>query len=340
MKFHHHPHNPIFPLVADSWRCDVSANADVLLYEGEWRLYLRGNGRDGDGRRNSSIGLFTCPQEAFDGETWQEYAGNPVFTQGEPGSIDDFGPLDPSMLVVDGQVLMFYTAVPRGNPLNERSSSGRGSSWGHAMKSIGLAVSDDGLRFQRRGDEPLVPHFAAAPEVLSWNDEYWMFYSALNEIGGTDIHLIRSTDPFRFDAGDAIGKIFSPGPAGSWDGICVTTLRIFRDGGIWYMVYAGSNVHEDTPWYFGVAASRDLIHWTRYPGNPVFERGAEGQWDDCGIWYGTTVKVGDTYYMWYEGRSCGEPRHVADQRPGGRGRGGKSQVGLATMRSETFFFTI
>ena len=277
MKFHHHPHNPIFPLVADSWRCDVSANADVLLYEGEWRLYLRGNGRDGDGRRNSSIGLFTCPQEAFDGETWQEYAGNPVFTQGEPGSIDDFGPLDPSMLVVDGQVLMFYTAVPRGNPLNERSSSGRGSSWGHAMKSIGLAVSDDGLRFQRRGDEPLVPHFAAAPEVLSWNDEYWMFYSALNEIGGTDIHLIRSTDPFRFDAGDAIGKIFSPGPAGSWDGICVTTLRIFRDGGIWYTVYAGSDVHEDTPWYFGVAASRDLIHWTRYPGNPVFERGAEGQ---------------------------------------------------------------
>ena len=78
------------------------------------------------------------------------------------------------------------------------------------------------------------------------------------------------------------------------DAICVTTPRIFRDNDLWYMVYAGSNVHEDTPWCFGVAASRDLVHWTRYPGNPVFERGNEGEWDDCGIWYGTTVKVEDT----------------------------------------------
>ena len=108
MNFHRHAENPIFPLVADSWRCDVSANADVLLYQDEWRLYLRGNGRDLDGGHNASIGLFTCPQDSFDGVTWQEYAGNPVLTQGEPGSIDDFGPLDPSVLVAD----VAATAVP------------------------------------------------------------------------------------------------------------------------------------------------------------------------------------------------------------------------------------
>lgn len=57
----------------------------------------------------------------------------------------------------------------------------------------------------------------------------------------------------------------------------------------------------------------------------------------CGT---STSTINVRYYMWYEGRSCGEPMQVADRRPGGRGLGGKSQVGLATLRSETFFFTL
>ena len=169
--------------------------------------------------------------------------------------------------------------------------------------------------------------------------EYWLFYSALDARGGTDICVVRSPDPYRFDH-TRRQIVLSVGEPGSWEGLSVTTHRIFRDNGLWYMVYAGSDRHEDTPWHFGVAASHDLVTWTRYPGNPVFERGPEGTWDDCGIWYGTTVKVDGVYYMWYEGRSSGEPRHVADTRPGGRGRGGISQIGLATMRSDTFFFTL
>ncbi len=335
-----HPANPTIPVVPNTWRDNVTANVDIVQWQDEWRLYFRGQCKDENGIVKAYIGLLTCPVDAFDGVTWREYPGNPVTVPGEPGSIDDMGAIDPSVLIVDGAFLLYYTAVPMPRRASESTTkTGRGGSWGHAAKSIALAVSDDGLSFRRWATEPVIPAFAAAPEVIFHAGEYWLFYSGYNERGGTDIFLVRSPDPCRFDHIQR-QMVLTVGPPGSWESLSVTTHRIFRDKGIWYMVYAGSDRHEDTPWYFGVAASHDLIHWTKYEGNPIFERGAEGEWDDCGIWYGTTIKVDDVYYIWYEGRSSGEPRAVADKRLGGRGRGGFSQIGLATMRSETFFFTI
>lgn len=335
-----HPDNPVIPVIPGTWRNYVTANVDVLRWQDEWRLYFRGNREDENGVVNGLIGLLTCPIDAFDGVTWHEYAGNPITRPGEPDSIDGMGAIDPTVLVADGRFLLYYTAVPsaqsepEGNP-----ATGPGRPWGQAGKSIALAVSEDGLQFSRQGSAPIIPRFAAAPEVVFHDGEYWLFYSAYDDRGGTDICVVHSRDPCHFDHKQR-QAVLTVGAPGTWEALTVTTHRIFRDNGLWYMVYAGSDRHEDTPWHFGVAASRDLLHWTRYPGNPIFERGAEGEWDDCGIWYPTTMKVDGVYYMWYEGRSSGEPRAIADVRPGGRGRGGFSQIGLATMRADQFFFTI
>ena len=335
-----HPANPIIPVVPNTWRNYVTANVDILLWQDEWRLYFRGNHKDENGVVHAAIGLLTCPFDEFDGVTWREYSGNPVTTPGEPGSIDDVGAIDPTILVVDDKFLMYYTAVPAAREAPKGSAkSSRGRSWGHAVKSIALAVSDDGLSFQRWGDEPIVPPFAAGPEMICHDGQFWLFYAGYHERGGTDVYLLRSKDPYHFDHTQR-QMVLTVGEPGSWEGKSVTTPRIFFDNDTWYMVYAGSDRHEDTPWHFGLAASRDLVHWIKYEDNPIFERGVEGDWDDCGIWYGTTIKVGGVYYMWYEGRSCGESQAVADARPGGRGRGGFSQIGLATMRSDTFFFEI
>jgi predicted GH43/DUF377 family glycosyl hydrolase len=334
-----HPANPVIPVVPDTWRNYVTANVDIVRWQDEWRLYFRGNHKDESGTVHAAIGLLTCPVDEFDGVTWREYPGNPITTPGEPGSVDDVGAIDPSVLIVDGKFLLYYTAVPSGRKApGDSAKADRGRSWGHTVKSIALAVSDDGLSFRRWGTEPIIPAFAAAPEVICHDGEFWLFYAGYHERGGTDIYLVRSSDPFRFDHAQR-QMVLTVGP-GNWESLSVTTPRIFCDNGTWYMVYAGSDRHEDTPWHFGVAASRDLIHWTKYDGNPIFARGDEGAWDDCGIWYGTTIKVGDVYYMWYEGRSSGEPQVAADARPGGRGRGGFSQIGLATMRSDSFFFEI
>jgi len=332
-----HPANPVIPVLPDTWRNYVTANVDIVRWQDEWRLYFRGNHKDESGTVHAAIGLLTCPVDEFDGVTWREHPGNPITTPGEPGSIDDVGAIDPSVLIVDGKFLLYYTAVPSGRKAPGASAkTDRGSSWGHTVKSIALAVSDDGLSFRRWGAEPIIPAFAAAPEVICHDGEFWLFYAGYHERGGTDIYLVRSSNPYRFDHAQR-QMVLTVGP-GDWESLSVTTPRIFYDNGTWCMVYAGSDRHEDTPWHFGVAASRDLIHWTKYDGNPIFARGDEGAWDDCGIWYGTTIKVDGVYYMWYEGRSSGEPQVAADARPGGRGRGGFSQIGLATMRADSFFF--
>ena len=68
-----HPANPIIPVVRDTWRNFVTANADVIRYGEEWRLYFRGNVKQENGVVNAAIGLLTCPAERFDGVTWQDW---------------------------------------------------------------------------------------------------------------------------------------------------------------------------------------------------------------------------------------------------------------------------
>jgi hypothetical protein len=66
---------------------------------------------------------------------------------------------------------------------------------------------------------------------------------------------------------------------------------VWKEGSIWYMLY-----RYDDPVYgsqaIGLANSTDATNWTRYEGNPVLTEG--GGLDPWGI-----IKVGSTYYLWY-----------------------------------------
>ena len=96
--------------------------------------------------------------------------------------------------------------------------------------------------------------------------------------------------------------------------------RWLYEDGWYYLVYGGTSM-RDYPDHFGLARSRDLLAWEKYP-EPVFRRGEAGQWDDGGIWVGEVAHVGETYYLWYEGRGAGRSRSE-EYAPGGY-----SQIGL------------
>lgn len=51
----------------------------------------------------------------------------------------------------------------------------------------------------------------------------------------------------------------------------------------------------------GHAISKDLFIWTEKP--IVLYRGEAGTWDDLSLWTGSIIKKGDTWYMFYTGRS-------------------------------------
>jgi beta-fructofuranosidase len=68
-----------------------------------------------------------------------------------------------------------------------------------------------------------------------------------------------------------------PGPAGSWDDLATWTGSVIRHDRRWHMLYTGINRSErGLIQRIGLAASTDLIHWTKDPANPVLE--VDGRW--------------------------------------------------------------
>lgn len=301
--------NPIFPAVPGTWRESQTANPDLLLFGGTYFLYFRGQ-QGGHDR----IGVATVSRRQFDGVTWK-IREKPVIDVGVEGSWDDTHALDPAAVRVGRRVFLYYTGVsPR------------------ADRAICLAISDDGIHFRKYRKNPVV--IGGAPEVVRRGRTFFLYFWKKKPSGsGYQIHCATSSNGLEYTEISA-EPILPVGPAGSWDSHTTETPRIFSEKGLYYMMYCGSDRHNDYPADAGLATSRDLVHWTKFSGNPIFSRGREGAWDEGAIWFTTVEKINGMFYLWYEGYGGGEAR----RKPyGSYLKGGKSQVGLATLRADYFY---
>jgi hypothetical protein len=74
---------------------------------------------------------------------------------------------------------------------------------------------------------------------------------------------------------------------------------VWKEDSTWYMLYRYGG-----PDKIGLATSTDATHWTRYGGNPVLTEG--GFIDPWGV-----IKVGSTYYLWYNDGDGGRAARLA-----------------------------
>jgi beta-1,2-mannobiose phosphorylase / 1,2-beta-oligomannan phosphorylase len=88
--------------------------------------------------------------------------------------------------------------------------------------------------------------------------------------------------------------VFAATGQDTWDRKIRERGYILREGDTWYLWYTGYSPQRFDTEMLGLATSEDGFRWTRWPGNPIVDRG----WveDMC------VVKQGDTYYMFAEGR--------------------------------------
>jgi hypothetical protein len=87
---------------------------------------------------------------------------------------------------------------------------------------------------------------------------------------------------------------------GSWEGMVVSAPSIIKHEGIYYMFYTGFDDRVPGKQTIGLATSKDLFHWERHPGNPIYEappwadRRADG-YIDCRDPH--VIKYGDEFLL-------------------------------------------
>lgn len=270
---------PAIPPAGDDWKATWTANPSFLDFGGRRLLYYRGTGPVA-GEDRDQIGVaevLACSSSTFD------FRDLGLVVRSGGADAFDADALDPSPVIFNGQVLLFYSAL------------------GDAEDSIGLARSDDGVSFSR--GSRVMP--GRAPAAAVKDGELFLLSQELLPSGGYGLRLFRSATGEDFQPVTE-DFVFAP-EEGSWDGLSVVTARIYQAGAEFYMIYGGSADTVDEPAYFGLARSADLRTWERHPGNPIFGAGPRGSVDGGCIWFPSLAEVEDGFVMLYEG-SRGTPK--------------------------------
>jgi predicted GH43/DUF377 family glycosyl hydrolase len=143
--------------------------------------------------------------------------------------------------------------------------------------------------FYRYPDNPVLN--GQYPFVLREGRTYSMWR------GGITIWYLTSIDGKNWQE-YAGNPILEWGPSGSWDDYLISSPSVMKVGDTYYMYYAGTN---EFFWRIGLASSPDRVTWTKYSGNPVFNPGDFGEWDDQGVQDPMVIFDGTEYKMYYTG---------------------------------------
>ena len=319
-----HPDNPIIRPEPGTWKQDRCTSVSVAFVDEMCYFYHDGgigtwwNGTPGF----NWVGLQTCRAKDFDGKTFDEFICNPILTHGRYCDMDRVGMISPRVEIINGKFYLYYNAMSY-----ENFVPGKCPTW---LKQIGVAVSEDGINFEKVSREPIVkipPGYGAAnPKPFSRDGKWHMLtgQAPVDKSKGYAVYLDISDDPCFFDGPRRC--VFTPGEPGAWDSFSLACPTFYwdEDDGFYYMLYGASDKNWDYPGDYGLARSRDLINWERHGDNPIICRGKTEDWDGGAIWITELTKVAGRWYAWYEGRSAGKSS-AQEYSPGAT-----KQIGLIT----------
>ncbi len=86
--------------------------------------------------------------------------------------------------------------------------------------------------------------------------------------------------------------------AADWEKDCIYAPWLIEEGGKFWNFY---NAAKGSMEQMGIVHSTDMLHWTRYPGNPIVRNGAPGSYDEQFCSDGKVLRDGDHWAMFYFG---------------------------------------
>ena len=246
-------HNPIFSGTdSDTWDQHIRERGYILLEDGIYKMWYSGyKGGDNDPK---SLGYAT----STDGINWTRYPQNPIFSK--KWTEDMF------VMKVNGTYYMYAEGA---NYENQEATN----------DIAHLLTSPDGINWEEKGNLIMIdtkgdtiPGPYGTPSVIIENGKWHLFYERNDEA----IWVATSSGDPRTWTNVSDDPVLKPGPE-SYDSGAVANNQVLKYKGKYYMYYHGSsNPDWDKPdavatWSSNVAMSTDLIHWVKYPKNPIVE---------------------------------------------------------------------
>lgn len=219
---------------------------------------------------------------------------DPVLTPGPTGTFDDSGVSLACIVTANDASHLYYTGWNLGVTVPWRNS-------------IGLAVSRDGLHFERFSPAPVLdrngvdPYSLSYPYVLSDEDGWRMWYGSNLRWGSEQrdmdhvIKYARGRDAATWEpTGDVCIGIENP------DEYAFSRPCVIRNGSQWQMWYS----YRGPSYRVGYAESTDGVHWTRNDATAGIAPAAEG-WDAESVEYPWVFDHDGERYMLYNGNRYG-----------------------------------
>jgi hypothetical protein len=229
--------NPVFRGAGDgAWDKKIRERGYILRAADTYHLWYTGYNDDRSPTR------FLGHATSADGLTWTRDPANPIFTK---DWVEDV-----YVVRQDGRYIM---AAEGKNDIAHSLTSADGVRW-----------DDEGRLDIRKVDGTPISEGPYGTPTLWFEDGVWSLFYERGDLG---VWLARSKDRRVWtNVQDAPVLAMGPEP---YDRYAVAMNQVVKRNGVYYALYH-ANAHKPwKDWSTNIARSRDLVHWEKYPGNPI-----------------------------------------------------------------------
>jgi beta-1,2-mannobiose phosphorylase / 1,2-beta-oligomannan phosphorylase len=238
VHFTAYPGNPVFAGTGTkTWDCQIRERGFILREGDTWRLWYTGYACEKDEKMR--VGYATSK----DGLHWERWLGNPL--------VQDLWVEDMCVVKYKGVYYMFAESE-------------------HDIAR--MLTSPDGIRWTDQGSldvlytngQPIAkdgPY--GTPTALFENGMWHLFYE--RDDGGVWLAMSSDSKTWTNVQDD---PVIAMGPD-AYDAKAIAVDQIIKYRGRYYAYYHASAYKPWRNWTTNIAVSLDLIHWKKYPGNPI-----------------------------------------------------------------------
>jgi beta-1,2-mannobiose phosphorylase / 1,2-beta-oligomannan phosphorylase len=232
------PENPVFAGTSrDTWDRKIRERGYILVGDdGTYHLWYTGYAVDK--APTMSLGHATSK----DGVHWTRDPANPIFKESWTEDV--------CVVRHDGAFFMFAEGK---NDIAHLLTSNDGLKW----------TEHGSLDIRKTDGTPIGPGPYGTPTAWFENGVWYLFY----ERGDQGVWLATSKD-LKVWTNLKDDPVIGLGPS-PYDQTAVAMNQIVKRDGFYYALYHANAQRPWKDWTTCLARSRDLIHWDKYPGNPI-----------------------------------------------------------------------